>query len=81
MQGTHSYDDTSDVGKNVLVYARTTVAYCRLIWRERGQTLAEYGLLLTLVAVGVVVPTMIVMRTALAGAFGSATDCILRVSC
>ena len=49
--------------------------------RERGQTLAEYGLLLTLVAVGVVVPTMILMRTALAGAFGSVTDCILRTTC
>ena len=49
--------------------------------RERGQTLAEYSLLLALVAVGVAVPTMIIMRTALAGAFGSATDCILRVTC
>lgn len=49
--------------------------------QERGQTLAEYGLILTLVAVGVVIPTLIIMRTALAGAFGSATDCILRVTC
>ncbi len=48
---------------------------------EGGQTLAEYGLILTLVAVGVAVPTLILMRTALAGAFGSATDCISRVTC
>jgi Flp pilus assembly pilin Flp len=46
---------------------------------ERGQTLAEYGLILTLVAVGVVIPTMIIFRDALASAFNSATDCI--VSC
>ncbi len=44
--------------------------------RERGQTLAEYSLLLALVAVGVVVTTVIVMRTALAGAFTAATGCI-----
>ncbi len=69
------------MGWYALAYARTAVAYFGLIRRERGQTLAEYGLILTLVAVGVVVPTMIIMRTALAGAFGSATDCILRVSC
>ncbi len=69
------------MGWYALAYARTTVAYCSLIWRERGQTLAEYGLILTLVAVGVVIPTLIIMRTALAGAFGSATDCILRVTC
>ena len=49
--------------------------------RDQGQTLAEYGLLLTLVAVGVVVPTLILMRGALAGAFGDATDCMLRVTC
>ena len=48
---------------------------------EGGQTLAEYGLLLTLIAVGVVVPTMLLFRTALAGAFGDVADCISRVTC
>jgi Flp pilus assembly pilin Flp len=48
---------------------------------ERAQTLAEYSLLLTLIGVGVVVPTMLVFRTALAGAFASATDCMTRVTC
>lgn len=48
---------------------------------ERAQTLAEYGLLLTLVAIGVVVPAVILMRTALAGAFSDVADCITRVSC
>lgn len=48
---------------------------------ERGQTLAEYSLLLTLIGVGVVVPTMLLFRTALAGAFSSATDCMTRVTC
>lgn len=49
--------------------------------RERGQTLAEYGLLLTLIAVGVITPTVIVMRTTLAGAFTSAASCLLGTSC
>lgn len=48
---------------------------------ERAQTLAEYSLLLTLVGVGVVVPTMLLFRSALAGAFSDATACILRTTC
>ncbi len=51
------------------------------ILREEGQTLAEYGLLLTLVAVGVVVPTLILMRTALAGAFTDVGNCLLGTGC
>ena len=52
-----------------------------LVRQQKGQTLAEYGLLLALVAVGVVVPTLILMRGALAGAYGDATACITRVTC
>ena len=48
---------------------------------ERAQTLAEYGLLLTVVGVGVVVPTMLLFRTALAGAFSDVTDCLSAVTC
>lgn len=48
---------------------------------EDGQTLAEYSLLLTLVAVGVITPTVIIMRGSLMGAFDSATDCMSRVTC
>ncbi len=44
--------------------------------RERGQTLAEYGLILTLVAVGVVIPTMMLFREQLIGAYTSATQCL-----
>ena len=42
----------------------------------RAQTLAEYSLLLTLVAVGVVVPTIILFRGMLAGAFDGVTACL-----
>ena len=49
--------------------------------KDQGQTLAEYGLLLALVAVGVVLPTLLLMRGALAGAYGDVTDCILGVTC
>ena len=48
----------------------------RFLFDERGQTLAEYGLILTVVAVGVVVPTMILFRTALASGFTSMTNCL-----
>lgn len=56
-------------------------AFIASVPRERGQTLAEYGLLLTLVGVGVIAPTVIIMRTALAGAFTSATNCLLGIGC
>lgn len=44
--------------------------------QTRGQTLAEYGLILTLVAVGVVIPTMLLFREALIDAFNAAADCM-----
>jgi Flp pilus assembly pilin Flp len=43
---------------------------------QRGQTLAEYGILLAVVAVGVVVPTMLVFRDALATGFNSMSNCL-----
>ena len=52
-----------------------------LVRGDRGQTLLEYSLLLTLVGVGVVVPTVILMRTALAGAFSDVADCLLGTTC
>lgn len=48
---------------------------------ERGQTLAEYSLIITVIAVGVVVSSMVVFRGALAGAFEAASVCISVVSC
>jgi Flp pilus assembly pilin Flp len=44
--------------------------------RARGQTLAEYGMILTLVAVGVVIPTMLLFREQLIAAFAAASDCM-----
>ena len=43
---------------------------------ERGQTLAEYSLITTIVAVGVVVGGLIVFRTQIAGAFAAVTGCL-----
>ena len=57
------------------------MANCGLIWRQSGQTQTEYSLILTRVAVGVVIPAVNIMRTALAGAFGDTVSCILRVTC
>lgn len=43
---------------------------------ERAQTLAEYGLILTLVAVGVTIPTLLIFRGILIDAFDSARACL-----
>ena len=43
---------------------------------ERAQTLAEYGLVLTLVAVGVTIPTLLIFRGMLIDAFDSARACL-----
>jgi Flp pilus assembly pilin Flp len=52
-------------------------AHVSFFWtRDRGQTLAEYGLILTLVAVGVVIPTMLIFREQLIDAYYAATDCM-----
>ena len=42
---------------------------------EAGQTLAEYSLIVTLVAVGVTVAALMFFSTAVAGAFDAVTVC------
>ena len=43
---------------------------------DDGQTLAEYGLIMTLIAIAVVITAAIVFRTALVHAFAAATNCL-----
>ncbi|MDP9238651.1 MAG: Flp family type IVb pilin [Chloroflexota bacterium] len=43
---------------------------------EEGQTLAEYGLILSVVAVAVIVAAVTTFRTTIAGAFNGATNCL-----
>ena len=43
---------------------------------EDGQTLAEYGLIVTLIAVAVVILAVIVFRGALINSFTAATSCL-----
>ena len=43
---------------------------------EEGQTLAEYGLIMAVIAVAVVVTAVVLFRTAIITAFNSATACI-----
>lgn len=43
---------------------------------ERAQTLAEYGLIITVIAVGVTVLGMIAFRTQVVAAWASATNCL-----
>ena len=48
----------------------------RIASSERGQTLAEYGVILALVALGVVVPTVFVFRTAIGDVYATVTACL-----
>jgi Flp pilus assembly pilin Flp len=43
---------------------------------EEGQTLAEYGLIMAVIAVAVVVSAVILFRGAIVAAFSSATNCL-----
>jgi Flp pilus assembly pilin Flp len=43
---------------------------------ERGQTLAEYSLIMATIAVAVVVISVITFREALVGAYSSASRCL-----
>jgi Flp pilus assembly pilin Flp len=53
-----------------------TIRAVRRLRRERAQTLAEYGLILTLVAVGVTIPTLIIFREMMITAFNAASSCL-----
>ena len=46
------------------------------IGQQRAQTLAEYGLLITLIAVAVVVASMLVFRNELVAAFTTSSGCL-----
>jgi Flp pilus assembly pilin Flp len=43
---------------------------------EDGQTLAEYGLIMAVIAVAVIASAAIAFRGAIVGAFNSATSCL-----
>jgi Flp pilus assembly pilin Flp len=43
---------------------------------EEGQTLAEYGLIMAVIAVAVVVLAVVAFRTAIVTAFNNATGCL-----
>jgi len=44
--------------------------------RERGQTLAEYGLIMAVIAVAIVLVAGIAFRTAVINSFQAATKCL-----
>ncbi len=44
--------------------------------REEGQTLAEYGLIMAVIAVAIVVLALIAFRGAIVSAFDGATSCL-----
>ena len=65
------------MGWQALAIAQLTAAFIGQIPRERGQTLAEYSLIMTVIAIAVTVSALVVFRTRIAGIFDSATNCLL----
>ncbi len=62
--------------KHILVVPRAAArAAAPVAAHERGQTLAEYSLILTVVAVGVVAISVMFFSSAVAGTFDSVTAC------
>jgi hypothetical protein len=60
------------LGRWPLLYARIY----GLLFNERAQTLAEYGLVITIIAVGVTIPTLLLFRGMLISAYDSARECL-----
>lgn len=48
---------------------------------ENGQTLAEYGLIITIIAVGATTMAIMVFRDTLASSFVGVTNCLTGASC
>lgn len=59
---------------------RKVLAGWRTWWQaassQWGQTLAEYSMIVTIIAIGAVMLSLIVFRTSLAGAFNSVLNCL-----
>jgi Flp pilus assembly pilin Flp len=48
---------------------------------DEGQTLAEYSLIISAIAVAAIVTSVIVFRGAVSDAWNSASDCLNHVTC
>ena len=62
---------------NISATIMNFVARLQRLRSEDGQTLAEYSLIVTLVAVGVTVAAVLLFQTALAGAYTGVANCLL----
>lgn len=52
------------------------ITWVQELRREDGQTLAEYGLIMAVIAVAIVVLALIAFRGAIVSAFNGATSCL-----
>lgn len=52
------------------------VQFLRVVSAQRGQTLAEYSLIIGLIAVGVVVPTVFIFQQALTDVLNTVSACL-----
>jgi Flp pilus assembly pilin Flp len=67
----------NELALRVLVAAQAVARAAEARFRDQdGQTLAEYGLILAVVAVAVVVTAGVLFRNSIVGAFGSGTKCL-----
>ena len=61
---------------NALLHLMTWEAPKIKVSDEKGQTLAEYGLIMAVIAVAVVITAVTLFRGAIITAFNSATNCL-----
>ena len=55
---------------------RRLAGWSRRLIDSRGQTLAEYSLIVTIIAIGTTMLALIVFRNSLAGAFNAVLSCL-----
>lgn len=58
------------------VFLRVIARLNNLLYEERGQTLGEYGLLVSVVGVSVVIIGVIAFRTQIVNSFGAMSACL-----
>jgi Flp pilus assembly pilin Flp len=62
-----------DLASRALTSIRTAAAR---LHDEDGQTLAEYGLIVSVIAVAVMIAALFAFKESIVGAFGDATNCL-----
>jgi Flp pilus assembly pilin Flp len=79
--GATTHGEWSEMLTNLALRALTAIKSLESKLKDdEGQTLAEYGLIMAVIAVAVVVAAGVTFRGAIIGAFSTSTDCLNKAS-